>query len=172
LGWNETGFRTAASELLVPLISEQGQYTRIRATTDGSQGNLFVSARELAYWGYLHMTSGKINGKAVVPEAVIRTAVMLQSPTQLPKGLPWNGCLWFIKNGESSQCTMGKDVPDNSFEVVGSYGPLVLVVPELELVVVRMSNQEKGNYADDRRSHLDYLKEFSNLAVTCARRAV
>lgn len=63
---------------------------------------------------------------------------------------------------------MGNDVPDDSFEIVGLYGPLVLVVPELNLVVVRMANRV-GNYEDEKGSYAEYLKEFSNLVVTSAR---
>ncbi|MFD0678342.1 MULTISPECIES: serine hydrolase domain-containing protein [unclassified Paenibacillus] len=169
LGWTETGYRSAVSEQLVPVISGESAYLRVRSNTDGSQGNLFVSARELAYWGYLHLKLGNINGKSIVPEIVIRNAIAVQSPIELSEGLPRNGCLWFVKDGESSQCSMGKNVPQNSYEIVGSYGPLVLVVPDLDLVVVRMSNQEKGNYADNERDHNDFLQEFSNLAVTSAR---
>ncbi|SFL42775.1 CubicO group peptidase, beta-lactamase class C family [Paenibacillus sp. 1_12] len=169
LGWTETAYRSAVSEQLVPVISGDSAYVRVRSSLDGSQGNLFVSARELAYWGYLHLKLGNINGKSIVPETVIKNAVTVQSPIELPKGLPRNGCLWFVKDGESLQCSMGRIVPQHSYEIVGSYGPLVLVVPELNLVVVRMSNQEKGNYADNERDHNDFLQEFSNLAVFSAR---
>ncbi|WP_165971914.1 serine hydrolase domain-containing protein [Paenibacillus piri] len=171
LGWKETGYRSIASDQLVPVIRDKQAHVRIRPTTDGSQGNLFVSARELAYWGYLHLKSGSINGKQIVPESVIRTAVSVQAPLQLPAGLPRNGCLWFVKDGESSQCPIGSEIPRHSYEIVGLYGPLLLVVPELELVVVRMSNQEKGNYAENERGYNDYLQEFGNLAAACARQA-
>jgi len=74
-------------------------------------------------------------------------------------------------NGESSLSLIGHDVPDNSFEIVGLYGPLVLVVPELDFVVVRMANRV-GNYADERGTYIEYLKEFSNKAVHDAREAL
>jgi len=152
----------------VPVRDAQGQCTLILdSSSDGSQGNLFVSARELAYWGYLHLKHGRVNGKCVVSEEVIRTAVSLQTPEALPAGLPRNGCFWFVKRGESSQCSMGTAVPVGSMEIVGFYGPIVLIVPELDLVVVRMANTV-GNYADEHGSYNDYLKEFSNKAVEAA----
>jgi CubicO group peptidase (beta-lactamase class C family) len=169
LGWTETGWRNRLSDELVPVEDYRGINVPIREEMDGSKGNLFVSARELAYWGYLHLKLGKVKGKQVVPEAVIRTSVTLQSPSLLPSGAPGNGCFWFVKNGESSESPLGDKVPEHSFGIVGFHGPFVLVVPELDLVVVRMTSHY-GNYEDEHRGHMDYLQEFSNLAVTAARK--
>ncbi|WP_138977003.1 hypothetical protein [Brevibacillus laterosporus] len=36
-------------------------------SSDGSQANLFVSARELAYWGYLHLNKGRYNDRQIIP---------------------------------------------------------------------------------------------------------
>ncbi|QMV42450.1 hypothetical protein [Cohnella cholangitidis] len=58
-------------------------------------------------------------------------------------------------------------MPQGSYEIVGFYGPLVLVVPRLDLVVVRMANTH-GNYEDDNGSYIHYLKEFSDLALEAA----
>jgi CubicO group peptidase (beta-lactamase class C family) len=168
LGWKETGWRTTSSDLLVPVADDQGTSLLLDSSGDGSGGNLFVSARELAYWGYLHLKLGKIKGESLIPEIVIRHAISVQTPGELPTTLPRNGCLWLVKKGESSKCLIGNNVPENSFEIVGLYGPLVLVVPELDLVVVRMANRV-GNYGDEQGSYIDYLKEFSNLAVAAAR---
>lgn len=167
LGWKETGWRNTPSDLLVPVADEQDTSLLLDSKCDGSEGNLFVSARELAYWGYLHLKLGKVKGESIVPETLIRNAISLQTPDQLPTMLPRNGCLWLVKNGESPQCLFGDLVPDHSFGIVGLYGPLVLVVPELELVIVRMANRV-GNYEDEKGSYIEYLKEFSNLAITSA----
>jgi CubicO group peptidase (beta-lactamase class C family) len=171
LGWHETGWRSEESETLVPVLNEGKASLPLDSMTDGSQGNLFVSARELAYWGYLHLKMGKIDGQDIVPEAVIRNAITLQTPSTLPIEYPQNGCLWLLKNGNSSHCLMGSNIPNHSFEIVGFYGPLVLIVPPLNLVIVRMGNTY-GNYGDDRGSYIDYLKEFSNLAVDTANKTV
>lgn len=167
LGWRETGWRTTPSDLLVPVVDDRGTSLLLDSNSGGSEGNLFVSARELAYWGYLHLKLGKIKGESIVPDTLIRNAISLQSPIELPTTLPRNGCLWLVKKGESSQCLIGNHVPENSFEIVGLTGPLVLVIPELDLVVVRMANRV-GNYGDEKGSYVDYLKEFSNLAFTSA----
>lgn len=168
LGLRETGWRTAASDLLVPVADDLDTSLPLDSNADGSEGNLFVSARELAYWGYLHLKLGTINKEQIVPTDLIQTIISDQSPRRLPAAHPRNGCLWMVKKGESSQCLIGNNVPKDSFEIVGLYGPILLVVPELDLVVVRMANRV-GNYADDKGSYIHYLKEFSDLAVAAAR---
>lgn len=168
LGWHETEWRTSPAEQLVPVMDAQGQSSLfVGSSSDGSEGNLFVSARELAYWGYLHLKLGRVNGKTAVPEAVIRTAVSAQTPASLPRSHPQNGCFWFVKQGESVMCPMGAKVPIGSIEIVGFYGPIVFIVPELDLVVVRMANTN-GNYSDERGTYNDYLKAFSEKAVEAA----
>jgi hypothetical protein len=42
--------------------------------------NMYLSTRELAYWGYLHLNKGKINEKQIVPREIIDMATSLQSP--------------------------------------------------------------------------------------------
>lgn len=169
LNWTETGWHRTPSEKMVPVVGDHGSAVILDPRVDGSGGNLFVSARELAYWGYLHLKLGKINGQSIVPESVVRTAISVQSPAELPVIHPRNGCLWLVKKGEAAECLIGRDVPRNAFEIVGIYGPVVLVVPELDLVVVRMANR-LGNYGDAKGTYIDYLKEFGNKAVGCAKK--
>ena len=52
--------------------------------------NLFVSAREFAQWGNLHLNQGMIDDKQIVPKEVIKIATGLQSPTYANKELPQN----------------------------------------------------------------------------------
>jgi len=167
LGWRETGWRSEYSEELVSVMQEGRASLPLNPRVDGSRENLFVSARELAYWGYMHLNSGKIAGRTLVPEQVIRYATTVQTQGQLPPDHPRNGCLWLVKEGKSAECLIGEHVPRGSYEIVGFYGPLVLVVPQLDLVVVRMANTH-GNYEDDKGSYIHYLKEFSDLAVEAA----
>ncbi|GFN33528.1 serine hydrolase domain-containing protein [Paenibacillus xylaniclasticus] len=168
LEMRETGWRTARTDQLVPVVEEGGLTWPLDSNADGSEGNLFVSARELAYWGYLHLKLGRVNGRSIVPETVIRHAISIQSPSRLSTAYPRNGCLWLVKNALADQCLIGRGVPDQSYGIVGIYGPLVLVVPELELVVVRMANR-LGNYEDEQGSYIDYLREFGDKAVQVER---
>ncbi len=172
LRWNETGWLTAPSDELVSVIEGEGESFFLEKSPDGAGGNLFVSARDLAYWGYLHLKLGGIGGRRIMPESVIRTAIAVQSPAELPATHPRNGCMWLVQDdgSDSEDNLIGGAIPTGSYEIVGLYGPLVLVVPELELVVVRMANK-LGNYGDEQGTYADYLREFGNRAVEAARAA-
>ncbi|MFD1676138.1 serine hydrolase domain-containing protein [Alicyclobacillus fodiniaquatilis] len=170
LEMKETAWHTTPNEMLVPAIIDDGTTdSLLDDISDGSRANLFVSARELALWAYIHLKMGRIDGKSVIPEQAIRTSISVQSPLELPTGLPRNGCLWLVKHGRSEQSLIGNNVPDGSYKIVGITGPVVLVVPPLDLVVVRMANRV-GNYEDEHGSYIDYLKSFSDLAVMCAKK--
>ena len=169
LGWKETSWCTTFSDLLVPVVDDLGTSLLIDRNSDGSRGNLFVTTRELAYWGYLHLKQGEINGESIVPQQILRNATSIQTPARLSSTLPQNGCLWLVKNGDSDQSLIGNDVPNDSYGIVGITGAVLLVVPELDLVVVRLTNK-LGNYEDEQGSYIKYLKDFSNKAVNLARK--
>ncbi|GIP38475.1 penicillin-binding protein [Paenibacillus sp. J31TS4] len=171
LGWRETGWRTDASETLVPVIMDETGRAKLTTAPDGSGAaqNLFVSARDLARWGQLHLQGGRWEGRQLVPEAAVRTAVSLQSPPELADEQPANGCLWLVKRGFTPLSPFGRTVPDGSYLIVGFTGPLVLVVPELKLVVVRMTNKS-GNYGDDTMDYIGYLQQFTDMAVAATAR--
>ncbi|MBT2762070.1 serine hydrolase domain-containing protein [Paenibacillus sp. ISL-20] len=59
----ETGWTMDRDEHLVWLGEE---YT----SESGDQANLFVSARDLAFWGYLHLNKGFIQGKQIIPRDI------------------------------------------------------------------------------------------------------
>ncbi|HEU4962531.1 MAG TPA: serine hydrolase domain-containing protein [Bacilli bacterium] len=175
LGFTETGWRTEPSEQLVPVILQDKQDTELNlgtnASGDGEQRNLFVSARELAYWGYLHLKQGKIGGKQVVPANLFQMATSVQSPELADKDLPENGFLWYVKGRDTKRSEIGEQVPQGSFQILGVTGPLVLVIPEHELVVVRMCNK-RYNYSDERHDYLYYLREFGDKVTACLQKQV
>jgi CubicO group peptidase (beta-lactamase class C family) len=59
----------------------------------GDQSNLFVSARELAAWGQLHLHQGKLrqDGERLFPKAVFNRIRMIQTPDTVPQSMPRNG---------------------------------------------------------------------------------
>ncbi|GGG69683.1 serine hydrolase domain-containing protein [Paenibacillus radicis (ex Gao et al. 2016)] len=74
------------------------------AGEQGGETNLFVSARELALWGYFHLNRGFINGRQLVPKEVLEQAVINQSPINLDDTLPRNGFYWWIQDKPRSRC--------------------------------------------------------------------
>jgi CubicO group peptidase (beta-lactamase class C family) len=164
LGFTETGWRMEARQELVGNIEEPEQPAAsglgYNADGAGDQRNLFVSAREFAYWGYLHLQKGRIDGEQVVPEEVVRIATSVQSPILPDPDLPQQGFLWYVKDRDPARSEIGEQVPAGSYQILGITGPLLLVVPEHELVVARMYNKQ-FNYGGDK-GYLHYLREFGN----------
>jgi CubicO group peptidase (beta-lactamase class C family) len=157
----ETGWHSEENERLVKIVNDpHGQ----QQSMVGGVFDLFVSAKELAYWGYLYLKKGCIGDNQVVPEAVIEMSTSLQSPILNDKDLPQHGFFWYVKESEAKRSEIGEMVPGGSFQIVGLTGPLVLVIPENDIVVVRMYNK-LYNYGGE--NYLHYFREFGNRVMDC-----
>ncbi|WP_282032853.1 serine hydrolase domain-containing protein [Metabacillus indicus] len=143
----------------VILVSEQDSSWRTSKSTEGDKMNMYVSARELALWGYLHLNKGKVGGEQLVPNEIIQLATSLQSPAAIDDDSPQNGFLWFVKDLPAKKSEIGEKVPKGSYQILGYTGVTVLVIPEENLVAVRMFNSfgspEGYDYLQDVRSFGD-----------------
>ncbi|OTW76138.1 penicillin-binding protein [Bacillus thuringiensis serovar cameroun] len=162
--FQETGWRIQQNENLVNVVNNPNEdaISEVGTVDDGTEKNLFVSAREFAYWGKLHLNQGMINGKQVVPKEVIKIATSLQSPAYKNNELPQNGLFWFVQNEPKQLSELGERVPKGSYQILGITGPTILVIPEYNVVVAKMYNK-RYNYGGD--NYLYYLREFSNLVA-------
>ncbi|PQZ57609.1 penicillin-binding protein [Bacillus sp. MYb209] len=162
--FKETGWRIQQDDNLVNVIVNPNTdaICSIGTVDDGTEKNLFVSAREFAYWGNLHLNQGVINGKQIVPKEVIEIATSLQSPKYINKELPQNGLFWFVQNEPALFSELGERVPKGSYQILGITGPTILVIPEHNVVVAKMYNK-RYNYGGE--NYLYYLREFSNLVA-------
>ncbi|WP_035322695.1 serine hydrolase domain-containing protein [Peribacillus kribbensis] len=165
LGFSETGWFTEPLPQLVKVIihpEEQGM-DKIGMTQDGTESNLFVSAREFARWGELHLNRGFLDGKQIVPSGVIDIAVNIQSPSYKNKELPKNGLFWYVQNEISAaKSEIGGRVPEGSYQILGITGPALLIIPRYHAVIVKMFNK-RYNYGGE--NYLYYLREFGSLAA-------
>ncbi|MCM3387823.1 serine hydrolase domain-containing protein [Ureibacillus chungkukjangi] len=165
LGLKETGWYSNSHEKLVDVILTDGQHRKwnIDKSTDGDRMNMFVSARELAFWGYLHLKEGNINGKQIVPKELLNLAISLQSPSTIDKDLPQNGFLWFVKALPATKTEIGASVPKGAFQILGYTGVTLLVIPDEDIVAVRMFNSygspEGYDYLEDVRSFGDTVMD-------------
>lgn len=162
--FQETGWRIQQNENLVNVVNNPNEdaISEVGTVDDGTEKNLFVSAREFAYWGNLHLNQCMINGKQVVPKEVIKIATSLQSPAYKNNELPQNGLFWFVQNEPKQLSELGERVPKGSYQILGITGPTILVIPEYNVVVAKMYNK-RYNYGGD--NYLYYLREFSNLVA-------
>lgn len=157
-GFKETGWGKQQNDKLVWM-------NEAYAGEQGGEANLFVSTRELAQWGYLHLTNGKMKGKQIMPSAIFEQAVSIVTPSYLDESLPRHGYFWWLQDQPRRLSELGNDLPAGSYQSLGFYGNACLVIPECRAVVVRMLNQTESNPPG-----YDYLKDiqtFGNLAYKC-----
>ncbi|UOQ48986.1 beta-lactamase family protein [Gracilibacillus caseinilyticus] len=163
LGFTESDWYADKHDKLVEVIVPRGQeeHWKISRDTAGGKPNMYVSARELAYWGYLHLMNGNVNGKQFVPEKMIQIATSVQSPIMRDGNMPQNGFLWFVKDLPAEKSEIGEKVPQGSFQILGYTGVTLLVIPSEDLVAVRMFNSfgspEGYDYLSDVRSFGDTI---------------
>lgn len=161
LRFTESNWYSKKHEKLAEVILryDHDRNWQISNSTKGDAMNMYVSARELAYWGYLHVNGGKIDGKQIVPKKIISLATELQTPSHLDDNLPQNGFLWFVKDLPALKTEIGEDVPQGSYQILGYTGVTLLVIPQENIVAVRMFNSfgspEGYDYLADVRSFGD-----------------
>ncbi|MGG4166466.1 serine hydrolase domain-containing protein [Rossellomorea vietnamensis] len=161
LGFNESNWYSKKHNKLVDVMLryEGDEDWSTSESIEGDKMNMYVSTRDLAYWGYLHLKKGRINGKQIVPREIIDMATSLQSPSNLHKDLPQNGFLWFVKDLPAKKTEIGHQVPEGSYQILGFTNVTLLVIPDEEIVAVRMFNSfgspEGYDYLSDVRSFGD-----------------
>ena len=130
----------------------------------GDERNLYVNARELAYWGNLHLNKGIVEGKSILPQEIFELTTSVQSPTSLPRELPKFGFLWWIKDGDVAvdYNELGSELPDGSYQILGASGCSCTVIPEYNAVAVRMSNSLNA-YENLGFDYIKDIQTFGNL---------
>ncbi|TVX91648.1 serine hydrolase domain-containing protein [Paenibacillus agilis] len=165
LGFKETGWYAAPQDNFVEVMRDPNNpHWNTFDTTDGDKMNMYVSARELAYWGYLHLKQGNACGRQVVPQGIIELATTLQSPTFNDKDLPQNGFLWFVKDLPAKRSEIGDLVPKGSYQILGYSNVALLVIPEYDTVVVRMFNSWGSAPGYE---YLPDIKGFGDCVMDC-----
>lgn len=149
-GFTQTSWSMNKQEELIWLNE---QYT----TVDGTESNLFVSARDLARWGLLHLKKGL--PQSYLPQEVFEQATAMISPT-IDEHLPRNGFFWFVQDQPRPMSEIGDVLPQGTFQSLGITGCACLVIPEIDTVAVRMYNQLMPNPADYH--YLTDIKQFGD----------
>ncbi|MBD8027313.1 beta-lactamase family protein [Ureibacillus sp. Re31] len=166
LSFSESDWYAEKNEKLAAVIlrQEDDEQWRTSKSTDGDKMNMYVSARELAYWGYFHLKEGKWNGQHIVPKEIIQLATSLHSPNTLDKDLPQNGFLWFVKDLPAKKSEIGITVPKGSYQILGYTGVTLLVIPQENVVAVRMFNSFGSPEGYD---YLADVQSFGDTVMAC-----
>lgn len=163
LGFTESGWEITNNNNLVADIFESFENPKVRIDDPtGFERNLYVSARELAHWGYLHLKKGNLNGKQILPKELFELTTTTHTPKEMINKHQ-NGFFWFKNENQYIKSELGEDVPPTSFQILGASGCTCLVMPEYNAVAVRMYNKI-GN--PDGYDYLRDIKNFGNLVST------
>jgi CubicO group peptidase (beta-lactamase class C family) len=103
---------------------------------------LYASARDWAKVGQLMLNGGEINGTRLVSEQWVADSLQ---PNDSDNEQAY-GYQWWLNSGDSQLRWL--DLPANSFAARGNREQRVMVVPDAELVVVRLGWSE-GDYPDN-----------------------
>ncbi|QGH32814.1 serine hydrolase [Gracilibacillus salitolerans] len=156
LEFSETGWESTYKNNLVADVFELSEEPKIRLDNDtGFERNLYVSAREFAHWGYLHLNKGNLHGKQVLPRNLFEFTTSIQTPKDMFH-TPQNGFFWFKNENAYLNSEIGEDLPAKSYQILGISGCACLVIPEYKVVAVRMYNKI-GDPAE-----YDYLRDIKN----------
>lgn len=134
LGLTHTEWASVPHERLVCDYQAADGYASVRIESDeGHERNLYASARDLAFWGNLHLHQGRIGQEQLVPAEAFELAAQLRMDTEDENRIfGWYHMKhWYYATGEA--------------------GCHCVVVPEFNAVAVRMLNRYTDNYAEDQR---------------------
>jgi CubicO group peptidase (beta-lactamase class C family) len=116
----------AAAELFQPLGITNSYWKRTPTGHPDTEGGLYLTPRDLAKIGYLHLHDGAWNGRQILPPGWAREATRAQV-TNLGRPGRTYGYQWWQ--------TTGQDRPAN-FLASGYGGQYLIVVPSLDLIAV------------------------------------
>ncbi|WP_282936055.1 serine hydrolase domain-containing protein [Paenibacillus sp. RC67] len=93
-------------------------------SNEGHDRNLYMSTKDLAYWGYLFLNNGNVNGQQIIPNSIFQLSQALRTAP-----------------GNATKRIMGWYYNEDLFEAYGATGCHVVVIPKYNTVAVRMYNQ-------------------------------
>jgi CubicO group peptidase (beta-lactamase class C family) len=96
----------------------------------------YVSARDWARFGLLHLRDGVWQGKRILPEGWVQ---FISSPAPADKTRGYGGLFWLNRGGA------WKGVPEDAFMASGHMGQYTMVIPSRDVVVVRMGPSPGGS---------------------------
>jgi len=164
LGLTQTEWRTEGKETLVCDINDPNSYPILRLeSNEGSDRNLYVTARELALWGNLHLNRGSFKGQQILPKDLFENVTSIMTPNTLPIHLPRLGYFWWIQDKNVTNSEIGPDLPEGTYQILGASGCSCTVIPNHKAVVVRMTNSLWTFGGKNGFDYIADIQKFGNL---------
>lgn len=136
----------AKSELFDPIGMNSVRWKGGPNDHTNGNGDLFATARDCARFGFLYLNNGRWDGRQILPaDWVERSTQPCRSAERAPcdcwqpegrpaaSGAPFDyGYLWW--------CRRLPGVPADAYYAFGGFGQFILIVPSLDVVMVRLGH--------------------------------
>jgi CubicO group peptidase (beta-lactamase class C family) len=128
---------------------------------NGGAGNkskgISISAREMARFGHLMLNAGRWKDTQVLSQDWVRQATSVQVPASLPLGHPESGingpgCYgfnWWVNGRNSDGESLWVGAPAGTFAASGFNNNKCIVIPEWDMVIVRLGLDQSDRRIDD-----------------------
>ncbi len=114
---------------------------------------LFATPRDLARFGYLYLRDGVWKDRRILPEGWVAWSTRIApayrklDPSRREKGLHPAGHWWVNRAAPADGLPSPfPGVPEDAFAALGHWGQSIVVVPSLDLVVVRTADDRDGTF--------------------------
>lgn len=123
---------------------------KVNSGSGNAGGHVQISAREMVRFGHLYLNEGTWNGQQLLSKSFVRQASQVQVPAKLPEGFPpskiaGSGCYgfnWWVNGIRPSGNRHWPGAPARTFAAVGYNNNFCIVIPEWQMVVVRLGLDE------------------------------
>ncbi|MFO0597801.1 MAG: serine hydrolase [Myxococcaceae bacterium] len=111
---------------------------------------VYATPRDFAKFGWLFLNDGCWNGQRIVPEGWVKASTTgsdvfhdtAPDSETTPSGYAW----WLNQpSPKRNKDKPWKDLPDDTFAALGHWGQRIVVIPSLDIVVVRTGDDRAGS---------------------------
>jgi CubicO group peptidase (beta-lactamase class C family) len=142
-------FRFPQQHLFDKLGMQNSFFQADAAGTFIGGASMYASARDWMKLGLLYLNDGVHQGERILPEGWVKYATTASEPSLRTRA--YGAQLW-LNTPAPHQLFPG--MPEDAYAFQGHFGQYVIVVPSLELVVVRMGMTYNGEQGFDKQALL------------------
>lgn len=146
--------------LFSPLGIDDVTFEQDKSGTFLGSTHLFLKPRDFLKLGQLYLQKGKWNDLQIVPAEWVEFQTRLNpgfySPHRTPSARPYGADLWLnIAVPEVSVTSPYPAIPANSFLFLGYQGQYIVVIPDENMVIVRLADDDVS--AGEESTHGPYM---------------
>jgi len=145
---NRTAYEFAQEHLLRPIGAEGITWSSDPAGHTIGGWGISATVREYAKFGYLFLRNGEWDGQQIVPRQWID-----HSTQPANDNITWYGYQWWLVQALAG--FQNSIIPPDTFIAWGIYTQQIFVIPEKEIVIVRVGND--SNPANDEWREVEFL---------------